>query len=150
MHVISSKTLTILFLYSNICLSFLWRYMHLEREGFFLIARIKQVGDRILERIMIKKNIDVFNGAQGRILYVLWKRDGIPIKELSKQTGLAMSSLTTMLNRMETAGLIHRQHGDKDRREVLIFLTETSRTLKLDFEFLMYEINSIYYRDFDI
>ena len=58
-----------------------------------------------------------------------------------------MSSLTTMLNRMETAELIH---GDKDRREVLIFLTETSRALKLDFEFLMYEINSIYYKDFDI
>ena len=122
----------------------------MEREGFFLIARIKQVGDRTLERIITKKNIDIFNGAQGRILYVLWKRDGIPIKELSKQTGLAMSSLTTMLNRMEAAGLIYRQHGDKDRREVLIFLTETSRALELDFEFLMYEINSIYYKNFDM
>ena len=120
----------------------------MEREGFFLIARIKQIGDRTLERIMIKKNIDIFNGAQGRILYVLWKLDGIPIKELSKQTGLAMSSLTAMLNRMEVAGLIHRQHGDKDRREFLIFLTETSRALKLDLELLMYEINSIYYKDF--
>ena len=122
----------------------------MEREGFFLIARIKQVGDRAFERIIMEKNIDIFNGAQGRILYILWKRDGIPIKELSKQTGLAMSSLTTMLNRMEAAGLIHRQHGEKDRREMLIFLTETSRALKLDFEFLMYEINSIYYKDFDI
>ena len=122
----------------------------MEREGFFLIARIKQVGDRVLERVLMEKNIDIFNGAQGRILYVLWKRDGIPIKELSKQTGLAMSSLTTMLNRMEATGLIHRQHGDKDRREVLIFLTETSRALELDFEFLMYEINSIYYKNFDM
>ena len=122
----------------------------MEREGFFLIAQIKQVGDRTLERIMTKKNIDIFNGAQGRILYVLWKRDGIPIKELAKQTRLAMSSLTTMLNRMEAAELIHRQHGDKDRREVLIFLTETSRALKLDFELLMYEINSIYYKNFDM
>ena len=72
--------------------------MRLEREGFFLIARIKQVGDRAFERIIMEKNIDIFNGAQGRILYILWKQDGIPIKELSKQTGLAMSSLTTMLN----------------------------------------------------
>ena len=122
----------------------------MEREGFFLIARIKQVGDRTLERIMVKKNIDIFNGAQGRILHILWKRDGIQIKELSKQTGLAMSSLTTMLDRMEAAGLIHRQHGDKDRRKVLIFLTETSRALELDFKLLMYEINSIYYKDFDM
>ena len=54
-----------------------------------------------------------------------------------------MSSLTTMLNRMEAAGLIHRQHGDKDRREVLIFLTETSRALELDYKCLMIEINSM-------
>ena len=94
LHIILSELLTLLFLYSNICRNLIWRYMHLEREGFFLIARIKQVGDRILKRIIAKKNIDMFNGAQGRILYVLWKRDGIPIKELAKQTGLAMSSLT--------------------------------------------------------
>ena len=106
----------------------------MEREGFFLIARIKQVSDRILERIIMKKNIDIFSGTQGRILHVLWKRDGIPIKELSKQTELAMSSLTTILNRMEAAGLIHKQYGNKDRWEVLIFLTETSQTLELDFE----------------
>ena len=122
----------------------------MEREGFFLIARIKQAGDRAFERIIMEKNIDIFNGAQGRILYILWKRDGIPIKELSKQTGLAMSSLTTMLNRMEAAGLIHRQHGEKDRREILIFLTETSRTLELDYKIMMHEINSVYYRDFDM
>ena len=122
----------------------------MEREGIFLIAQIKQVGDRALDRIILKKNIDIFNGAQGRILHILWKRDGIPIKELSKQTGLAMSSLTTMLNRMEAAGLIHRQHGDKDRRKVLIFLTDISRALELDFKLLMYEINSIYYKDFDM
>ena len=45
--------------------------MHLEQEGFFLIARIKQVGDRAFEQIIMKKNIDVFIGAQGRILYIL-------------------------------------------------------------------------------
>ena len=122
----------------------------MEQEGSFLIARIKQLGDRVFERTILKKNIEIINGAQGRILYVLWKRDGIPIKELSKQTGLAMSSLTTMLNRMEATGLIHRQHGDKDRREVLIFLTETSRALELDYKCLMYEINSTYYRDFGV
>ena len=98
----------------------------------------------------MEKNIDIFNGAQGRILYILWKQDGIPIKELSKQTGLAMSSLTTMLNRMEAAGLIHRQRGEKDRREILIFLTETSRTLELDYKIMMHEINFVYYRDFDM
>ena len=43
--------------------------MPLEREGFILIARIKQVGDRTFEQIIMKKNIGIFKGAQGRILY---------------------------------------------------------------------------------
>ena len=55
--IISSKILILLFLYSNIYFSLIWRYMHLEREGFFLIAQIKQVGDRALERIILKKNM---------------------------------------------------------------------------------------------
>ena len=121
----------------------------MERQVSFLIAQIKQVGDRLLERTIAEKHIESFNGAQGRILYILWNQDGIPIRELSKQTGLAMSSLTTMLDRMERADLIRRDRGDKDRRTVLIYLTETSRELEIDYRCLIHEINSIYYQDFD-
>ena len=63
--------------------------------------QIKQLGDRIFEKILSEKNIDAFNGAQGRILYVLWQKDGISIKSLSTKCGLAITSLTTMLERME-------------------------------------------------
>ena len=121
----------------------------MEQQVSFLIAQIKQVGGRIFERMITERHIEYFNGAQGRILYILWRQDGIPSKELSKQTGLAMSSLTAMLDRMETADLIRRERGDRDRRNVLIYLTETSRGLELDYRCLMYEINSIYYKDFD-
>ena len=34
------------------------------------------------EKILSEKNIDAFNGAQGRILYVLWQEDGISIRSL--------------------------------------------------------------------
>ena len=42
-------------------------------NGGFLVTKIKQLGDRIFEKILSEKNIDAFNGAQGRILYVLWQ-----------------------------------------------------------------------------
>ena len=44
----------------------------MEMNGGFLVTKIKQLGDRIFEKILSEKNIDAFNGAQGRILYVLW------------------------------------------------------------------------------
>ena len=46
----------------------------MEMNGGFLVTKIKQLGDRIFEKILSEKNIDAFNGAQGRILYVLWRR----------------------------------------------------------------------------
>ena len=51
-------------------------------NGGFLVTKIKQLGDRIFEKILSEKNIAAFNGAQGRILYVLWQEDGISIRSL--------------------------------------------------------------------
>ena len=51
----------------------------MEMNEGFLVTKIKQLGDRIFEKILSEKNIDAFNGAQGRILYVLWQEDGISI-----------------------------------------------------------------------
>ena len=66
----------------------------MEMNGGFLVTKIKQLGDRIFEKILSEKNIDAFNGAQGRILYVLWQEDGISIRSLSIKCGLAITSLT--------------------------------------------------------
>ncbi len=120
----------------------------MERQGGFLITRIKQVGGRIFERILAQRNIDAFNGPQGRILYVLWQRDGIPISELSRETGLAMTTLTGMLDRMETNGLVRRERGDADRRKILINLTENAKMLKDDYNEVTKEISEIYYKGF--
>lgn len=120
----------------------------MKTQGGFLITRIKQVGGRIFERILSEKNIDAFNGPQGRILYVLWQKDGIPISELSRETGLAMTTLTSMLDRMETSGMVRRDRGDTDRRKILIYLTESAKMLKDDYDEVTKEIGNIYYKGF--
>ena len=84
----------------------------MEMNGGFLVTKIKQLGDRIFEKILSEKNINAFNGAQGRILYVLWQEDGISIRLLSTKCGLAITSLTTMLERMENQGLIRFSVGE--------------------------------------
>ncbi|MCR4720580.1 MAG: MarR family transcriptional regulator [Lachnospiraceae bacterium] len=54
----------------------------------------------------------------------------LPIVELSQKTGLAKNTLTSMLGRMEEAGLIARKSGKADRRQSLITLTEKARNLE--------------------
>lgn len=120
----------------------------MKTQGGFLITRIKQVGGRVFERILAEKNIDAFNGAQGRILYILWQKNGIPISELSKETGLAMTTLTSMLDRMETAKLIYRERGDKDRRKILIYIAEQAKALEHEYNAVTEEISNIYYKGF--
>ena len=114
----------------------------MKTQGGFLITRIKQVGGRVFERILSEKNIDAFNGSQGRILYILWQKDGVPISELSKETGLATTTLTSMLDRMEAANLIYRDRGDKDRRKILIFLTEEAKGLEQEYNEVTEEISN--------
>ena len=63
----------------------------METKGGFLISRIKHVGTRIFDRKLAASGIDSFNGAQGRILYVLWQNDHISISSLSAHgTGRTM------------------------------------------------------------
>ena len=64
----------------------------MEMNGGFLVTKIKQLGDRIFEKILSEKNIDAFNGAQGRILYVLWQKDGISIRSLDRKSTRLNSS----------------------------------------------------------
>ena len=120
----------------------------MKGNGGFLVTRIKQVSGRLLERILAERGIDAFNGAQGRILYVLWQGDNVPISELSRQTGLAMTTLTSMLDRMEAAGLVRRDRDAKDRRRVRIVLSDEARRLQRDFDEVSEEMNAIHYEGF--
>lgn len=120
----------------------------METKGGFLISRIKQVGTRIFDRMLATSGIDSFNGAQGRILYVLWQNDEISISNLSTQTSLANTTLTAMLDRMESMGLIVRKPDSKDRRNRLIALTEKAKSLQDDYNRISQHMNEIYYTGF--
>lgn len=115
------------------------------RTGF-LITQIKQVQARVFQRLLDGCGIDAFNGAQGRILYVLWQRDGVPIATLVQETGLAKNTLTAMLARMEKQGLVTRETGPKDRRQVVISLTRKARGLQKPYEQVSQEMNEVFYR----
>ena len=118
------------------------------RYGGFLVSRIKQVSGRLLERMLAAKGVDAFNGPQGRILFVLWQKDSVPMSELSRQTGLATTSLTSMIDRMEESGLVRRERTTTDRRKVLIYLTDEARGLERDYDEVSDEMNEIFYEGF--
>ena len=120
----------------------------MNSKGGFLISRIKQRGARIFDRMLAASGIDAFNGAQGRILYVLWQGEDISISSLSAQTSLANTTLTSMLDRMEHSGLIIRKPDPRDRRSTLIALTDKAKELHDDYDRISQEMSERYYIGF--
>lgn len=120
----------------------------MKTQAGFLISQIKQIGGRVFEKILAKEQIDAFNGAQGKILYVLWQKDHISIVELSALVGLAKTTLTSMLDRMEESGLIERVPDANDRRKCILVLTERARNLQEKYEQVSQEMNDIYFQGF--
>jgi len=122
--------------------------MKIRREGGFLIAKIHQISGRIFARILKKAGIDEINPAQGRILFVLWEKDEIPISELAKRTLLSKSTLTSMLDRLEEASYIARVRSKEDRRAILIKRKEKDRLLEKKYIQVSNEMTDLFYSGF--
>ena len=119
--------------------------MKIRREGGFLIAKIHQLSGRIFAKILKKSGIDEINPAQGRILFVLWNKDEIPISELARKTMLSKSTLTSMLDRLEKAGYVVRKHSQEDRRKILIKRTEKDKNLEKTYTQVSEEMTNLFY-----
>jgi DNA-binding MarR family transcriptional regulator len=63
-------------------------------------------------------------------MLVLWQRDGQSVRELGASLLLDSGTLTPLLKRLESAGLLRRQRRVQDEREVEIRLTEAGRLLR--------------------
>lgn len=119
-----------------------------ERQGGFLISKIKRIGGRRFDKILQEKKIDAFNGAQGKILYVLWQEGKLTATEISKKSGLAKTTLTAMLGRMKEQGLICMEENANDKRSAIVSLTPKAVSLEKEYYAVSREIEGIYYRGF--
>ena len=116
--------------------------------GGFLLSQIRHLNGRIWEKVLKESGVDIFNGAQGRILYVLWEHGDLTITEIGKLTSLAKTTLTSMLDRMEAGGLIERVPDKKNRRQIFIHVTEKAKEYREKYDRLSEKMNEIFYRGF--
>ena len=63
------------------------------------------------------------------VMLVLWERDNIPVKAIGEQLFLDSGTLTPLLKRLQTGGLVERTRDAKDERQVRITLTAKGRDL---------------------
>ena len=64
------------------------------------------------------------------VLIVLWERDGISVKQLAETLDLDSGTLTPILKRLETSGMVQRKRNSEDGRIVKLLLTKEALGLK--------------------
>lgn len=94
------------------------------------IAQIKFLQGRIFQQLLKKHTNADLNSSQTNIIFVLWQEDDINISQLSQRTNLAKTTLSSMLDRLENAGLLIRIPNPDNRREIKVRLTQQCRLLR--------------------
>ena len=117
------------------------------REGGFLISKIHHLSGRIFAKMLREHDIEISPG-QGRIIFALWRDDGISINELGKRTSLGKSTLTDMLDRLEETGYLRRVPSKTDRRKIMIKLTDKIDALQDTYTKVSLEMTDLCYTDF--
>ncbi|MDE7436817.1 MAG: MarR family winged helix-turn-helix transcriptional regulator [Lachnospiraceae bacterium] len=119
----------------------------METKGGFYITQIKQLQDRIFERLLLENGIKI-SGGQGRILFVLWKTDHLTISEISEQTSLAKNTVSVVIDGMVHKGIVVRNINPANRRQTIISLTEYAKSLQEKYETVSQQMNVLFYRGF--
>lgn len=65
------------------------------------------------------------------VMLVLWEKEGLMVSEIGEKLSLDSGTLTPLLKRLETSGLVTRIRAVDDERRVHISLTAAGRALKL-------------------
>ncbi|MCI9136254.1 MAG: MarR family transcriptional regulator [Lachnospiraceae bacterium] len=119
----------------------------MNSKGSFYITQIKQLQDRIFERLLSEKGLAI-NGAQERILSVLWQKDNLTISEISRETSLAKNTVSIVVNGMVTKKILQRNCNPDNRRQTIISLTDYAKSIQKECEAVSQQMSEIFYKEF--
>ena len=64
------------------------------------------------------------------VLMVLWEKDAQPVNDIAKRLMLETNTVTPLLKRMESTGILTRKRGENDARQIIVELTEKGKGMQ--------------------
>ena len=120
----------------------------IKGASILLSASIDALLDRILSSKHRESDVDTLTAAQARMLFLLWRKDEIPIKEVSRITHLQKSTLTSTLSKLEKAGHIKFIPCETDKRKTLVKVINRNKDLVALNKKIIDEAGDIFYKGF--
>ena len=108
--------------------------MSMGYEMGFLLSRATWAMNNSVNRMLRENGLPDISVAYFAVLKALWENEGMSITDLGEKAQLEKSTMTSLIDRMEGAGLLRREDHPTDRRAYRICLTPRGRELeeKLD------------------
>jgi DNA-binding MarR family transcriptional regulator len=101
--------------------------LHLDNQLCFALYSTSLAMTRVYKPLLNELGLTY---PQYLAMLVLWEHDGLMVSELGERLYLDSGTLTPLLKRLETSGLISRIRAVEDERRVHITLTAAGRKLK--------------------
>lgn len=101
--------------------------LSLDRQLCFQFYAASNLITRLYRRVLAELGLTY---PQYLVMLVLWETDGITVGALGTRLHLDSGTVTPLLKRMETLGLLSRNRDAEDQRRVHISLTSGGRALK--------------------
>lgn len=64
------------------------------------------------------------------VMMLLWEADGLTVNDIAEKLFLNTNTVTPLLKRLETQGLISRERSEEDERRVIVTLTAQGLALR--------------------
>ncbi|MBU1209575.1 MAG: MarR family transcriptional regulator [Proteobacteria bacterium] len=108
--------------------------MKMEYQVGFLLSRATWAMNNFVNRMLRESELTDISVAYFAVLHALWENDGMSISDLGEKAQLEKSTMTSLIDRMEGAGLLRREDHPTDRRAYRICLTARGKEMekKLD------------------
>ena len=102
-------------------------HLTLDEQFCFAVYSTAHALNRVYKPLLDRLGVTY---PQYLVLLALWGEDDRSVGSLGAQLMLESSTLTPLLKRMETAGLLHRERSREDERQVNVKLTAKGRRLR--------------------
>jgi DNA-binding MarR family transcriptional regulator len=101
--------------------------LQLDQQLCFALYSANLAMHKVYRQLLSKLEITY---PQYLVMLVLWQQDDVTVSEIGEQLFLDSATLTPLLKRLESAGLLRRQRSRQDERQVVVTLTDEGRVLR--------------------
>ncbi|ONI70778.1 MarR family transcriptional regulator [Actinosynnema sp. ALI-1.44] len=103
------------------------RDLLLDRQACFALYAASRAVTDVYRPLLAELDLTY---PQYLVLLVLWERDNLPIKQIGSALHLDYGTVSPLLKRLETRGLVRRERQAGDERSVVVSLTADGIALR--------------------